>query len=1307
MVRRLLPYEHELIKALKVTEEEYIDFLSAQFDYSESPEQRTAIVRAEAGTIALVSLGLTIIGTIFQVVASLLATPPPGPRDGRRQRQERFNPRYGFNSAQDLAQYGDPVNLVYCSTRDNDLGGVRVGTALVWSAIESYGSSQFMQLLLVLGAAKIRELDPDRFAFGQLSLKQVLPSKVWIYFDRSGNAQYNDKVLGDGRDPTRLEGTPKDDDVCKIIDGGNRKEGYSQAFSPSSMNVFGVFSPIPINVEIQERRASGRFNTAKLGIKIKGENWQTTNGARWKEGDEFTLVFAEAEKEKDKVAQEAAKNIRYQTVGSLDASSTYKLGTAKFRLKSISDSINLDKNEVQATFECIEPGRRPYTDYGDDKAWKYSEKDREKLENYEEILEAPYEESTPYGSATLDRGTLSTTDLSRVFVYRDLDDEEYDKLQKDEFKFGFAGISYDFTGTKTIKWQTDVQDRDSQDFKKDEYEVPNGGSIAFTKKLLEEFLSNKPTVSTKKLRESYESDLEDLRELRDKINSNNPKIWKELKSKAKDNDFVKAIKKQIDELHEDKEDAIREVYGFEKNQNGDGLLKAKGTDLTKKQQKKVAEIDKKIDKLKDDKDDILNGDIAEQKDAAISLIRNATKQFRLFDKTFAGGIKYVKRQLGNLDGERTTDKRGVREVRAYFRALIAEKEEALKFLRYVTKNWERLASEADNHFYTKCLVKSEEAVYQTVTSCDYVKFAIRCRIFRNVSGRAKKYGKKEAPDGFKAGDNGYKSRIAFFKLEYKKTTADEWSRIPLIFAVRRAADQDNFISLAFQGKNKNRWEFKIEPVNDMGAEIKESSYEKFAFIENSGKKERFVHSDNEIRFVGNFVDIDRRIASPDQKERGPVMMNEWDLFFTRSDSQFQGSFENGPEFSITAVTEQQLGSTDGKYRDMSMLALGVFSGLGMQDLRSVTAFATEGKECYRVNETNGSYSKGERSSSWAPDIFADTVLDIDNGIGKYAKPEGIDWKSLALSKRFCKNNGLGSQLFMDGVISDRTSWREFWAEVAPYSLLEFARINGRETLIPAVPVSNNGRATREIQLNALFNQGNILEGTYKEEFLDYGTDVQDIIATVIYRETELKDVFPRNASVQVNLRDGFDESNAIRQTFDLSQFVTLKEQAILFGKLMCNQRRHVKRAIEFKTVPTDSPVSPGAYIGVDIGLNTWDQTTTGVILPGGKLDAPLNTSIPAGNSYSMLIYESGKQTVTVNNVSISSDGVAEEVARYAGRLFVIGKVLSSKRVFRVSEVQMDEDGEVTVRASEYPCEVSGAQLLSRVANFSDSEFRVH
>jgi hypothetical protein len=540
-------------------------------------------------------------------------------------------------------------------------------------------------------------------------------------------------------------------------------------------------------------------------------------------------------------------------------------------------------------------------------------------------------------------------------------------------------------------------------------------------------------------------------------------------------------------------------------------------------------------------------------------------------------------------------------------------------LKLLLKDWEDFIADADDDFFTKCLVKVESAAYQTVTACNFVKFAIRCKLFRRISGRAKDYGENEAPDGYRLSDNGIHGRMAFFKVSYKETGASTYQGFPVVFAVRRGTDQDNFIGLAFKGPSRKKWEFKFDPIGDIRAETR-SGETHIAFIENEGKVQTFEDGKGAtFGWTGALKAIPSTGIYGVLKERGPLYTNEWDLFSNRSDTQVQFSFDGGPEFRITSVTEQQAESIAGKYANLSMMALGVFSGRGVQDLRSITAYVTQGKSSWIVNETTGARTYSADSTSFAPDIFADTILDTENGIGKFAKSEGIDWNGVAAAKRFCKNNGLGCQLFMDGVIAEQTPWRQFWAETAPFSLLEFARVGGRETLIPAVPVNAAGQANREVLVNALFTAGNVLEGSYKEEFIDYGSAVQDLIATVIYRETESQDVFPRNSSVTVSLK-GVNPSIAVSQSFDISQFVTQRAQSILFAKLLCNQRRHIRRGIEFKTFPTDTPISPGAYIYVDIGLNSWERVSSGLIMQGGELNAPLLHGIPNG-SYSVLAYK--------------------------------------------------------------------------------------
>lgn len=125
MTRKLLPYEYDLIQQLGVTEDEYLDFIEVQFNYELSPEQRivkpqcdpistafamVAIGAATFGQTLIVAAVLIAPGILFQVAAMLLMPKPslPGGGGGSKAREQRFSPRFGFNSGQELAQYGDP-----------------------------------------------------------------------------------------------------------------------------------------------------------------------------------------------------------------------------------------------------------------------------------------------------------------------------------------------------------------------------------------------------------------------------------------------------------------------------------------------------------------------------------------------------------------------------------------------------------------------------------------------------------------------------------------------------------------------------------------------------------------------------------------------------------------------------------------------------------------------------------------------------------------------------------------------------------------------------------------------------------------------------------------------------------------------------------------------------------------------------------------------------------------------------------------------------------------------------------------------
>jgi hypothetical protein len=619
-------------------------------------------------------------------------------------------------------------------------------------------------------------------------------------------------------------------------------------------------------------------------------------------------------------------------------------------------------------------------------------------------------------------------------------------------------------------------------------------------------------------------------------------------------------------------------------------------------------------------------------------------------------------------------------------------------------------------FHVKGLARVEEAAYASVTKCNVLDLALRFQAYRRLSGRANVYGKDQVNYGHSASDNGVKARTSMFALWYRFDNSGDFARLPYIFCCRGFNEQNVFTYIKLISRNAARFiEVKLEAVVDTFAEIRTFHTRGYCYLNTTAPlvtlgPDLTENGSLEVYFNGSiYRDGSRGDYPPFNKS--PLNTSEFDLFNYDAFSQTTFSFDSSTEVQITAVTEQLIepwsNYNPNLYRGLSTLALHVVSGSGTQDLRSVSAYITEGKRVrlmptsldYFGNEATGAVndatvaafaaSAPSNSTSFAPDIFLDTVLDGTNGIGRYASLHSVDVMQLAQSKRYCQRNSL----FMDGVIADGRPWREFWAQVAPFSLLELGKIGGKETLVPALPyVKSTGAITRAISITALFNQGNILDDSFKEEFIDYGASVQDVIVTLIYRDVERNGVFPRNNSVEIKRTDT-QEANAIRESLDISQFVTTRAQAILLGKYLCQVRRFNRRAIEFKTFPTDIFVMPGSYVYVETSNNQWDGIYTGRIEDGGVLNVPIASNIRNG-TYNVLTYGSSDGTRSFSNVAVT-DGVATTLSALTGQLFVLGQAVRSKRVFRVTEVTMEEEGETTIRAVEHPCDTNGNSFIAQ------------
>lgn len=1246
IMRKLLPYEQHLIATLGISEEEYWQFYLARLNYKDEKEGTILDVRAEAGTIALV---LTIVGTLAQVGAALLAPKPEAPSQtmGRRARNTFFAPRYGFNSFQEVARYGDPVNLIYTNVAENTAGGVRVNTSLVWSAVHSLGSRQFMQMLAVVGAGAIEEFAYGRTAFGQTPLRDVPSQRYWLYAQPAGGPLYfSNKQLGDDQDPSAALLAPGEYAYKINISGTERASGYSQAFSPTTATSLGVYDVVPIKVQVEDRDDEGNEERDQLGISIpdgRGIYWPSiwpTTGVRpqFPKDQELTIVFAEEDNKPTEDVERAAIDLRSSYITTFNSSSLYKIGAAKFKL--ISDFIK-DDNDIEGrfTFRCVSPGVLCEEDYSTLNYQQNGEDLRRQKRELEALInqtllpgkgEAFAPRYTGPGADQIEAfdGRLESIDNNienaTAIIRGNLSTQQIYDIVKNEGEY--SGLVNQIKGLENdvlIKEQDKKNRRNDISVKDDDIQD-----------ILE---GNRPLTTSQ--RNKIQLLKQQKRALRDSIGTLN--------------DEIRGKRDQINDKLGELSNIVLKKGLYDNNPN---------TNL-KEERRRL-----KIEKRRLEKERALVARNVARDFAAESASQRAWQS--AYDSANSR-LQSVIVQLKNKD------------------------------------NW-------NDYFNTKCIAKIDEIAYEATTKCDVINFCFKSKVFQRIQGRQSKYAEEDM-QGHKDSDNGVRNRTALFWFLYRKPTdkldasgEPVYQRAKYVLAIRNGQEIDVYTQLRFIAASKDKWQFKLEPIVDLAAELRTHNdaadigilyLRTVGYGLTSGQKSVTLDGGHTLVFRGKqrtTIRLRPRI------NRTPAFVDEWGLFSLRSDTQISFSFESGPETSLTVVTEQQKEQlTEEVYKNLSMLGLNIYSGQGVQDLRSLSAWVSKGKKVRKLSDDGSLSSVALSSTSFAPEIFLDSVLDPLNGIGAYANSNGIDLVRLGQAQKFCRVNGY----YMDGVIAEPQAWREFWSTVAPFSLLEFARIGGKETLIPSVPFDTLGRVTRAVSISALFNQGNILADSYKEEFIDYGDNTQDLIATIVYRNTENDDVFPGNTSLTVRLANA-SETSSIRQTFNLSDFVTRRTQALHYGMLLCQQRRWSTRAVEFKTFPTESPIAPGSYIYVQTDQNQWDEFYSGIIEANGTLNTPLAEG-PISGSYTALLYSGSPKEGTIKLSSVSvTNNQSSSFANYEGWLFVLGNAITTKRVFKVTEVSMEEEGEITVRAIEHPCEESGGQTLSRIANFDAGLFKI-
>ena len=170
---------------------------------------------------------------------------------------------------------------------------------------------------------------------------------------------------------------------------------------------------------------------------------------------------------------------------------------------------------------------------------------------------------------------------------------------------------------------------------------------------------------------------------------------------------------------------------------------------------------------------------------------------------------------------------------------------------------------------------------------------------------------------------------------------------------------------------------------------------------------------------------------------------------------------------------------------------------------------------------------------------------------------------------FCNEYGL----HFNGIISESVNVIELIGETAPFFLLSFLSNGGQYRFAPALPINGSQQINLSVlSAAATFTEDEILPGSFGKTYIS-AADKSDVNCVLLYRQNE-PDAIGTQQTVQV--RYSGVSLDAPTEQFDMTDFCSNRNHAIIYAKHYLARRRYTAHIIDFETtldttglIPTD------------------------------------------------------------------------------------------------------------------------------------------
>ena len=281
------------------------------------------------------------------------------------------------------------------------------------------------------------------------------------------------------------------------------------------------------------------------------------------------------------------------------------------------------------------------------------------------------------------------------------------------------------------------------------------------------------------------------------------------------------------------------------------------------------------------------------------------------------------------------------------------------------------------------------------------------------------------------------------------------------------------------------------------------------------------------------------------------------------------------------------------------------------------------------------------------------------------------------------------ELFFNGVIGERTNLRQYITDTAPYFLCNFVMMDGKFSLLPAVPCNLKSGAinTGPVRIDQLFTAGNILEDSYKIEYLR-SEERRDFAATVRYR-FESRNKLPEERVMKVR-RKGTELADLPEEQFDLTQFCTSRHHAEMVAKYFLGLRQFVTHTVSFSTTVEGLNLKAGSYIKVITESTPYLSANNGTVSSAGVV-----TSVDTlrDNIYDVSYYKSGSNDVETGRMQVTKGRVSDST--FHDSVFTVQTVREHQSIYVVEQVTFSQEGTVDIVASELQCDSNEESKLAK------------